>query len=48
MIRGALPFDGNGVLPLPSQGTKPIIAQFLKHRGITPNIVQDHLQDFFF
>jgi hypothetical protein len=48
MLNGALPIDGNGVLPLPSQGTKPIIKQFLDHRGITPEIMQDHLTDFFF
>ena len=46
-MKGAFPFDGNGVLPLPSQGTKMLIDRFLSKRGVTPELMQDHLQDKF-
>lgn len=48
MMKGAFPFDGNGVLPIPSLGTKTLIDRFLTKRGVTPEFMQEHLQEKFY
>jgi hypothetical protein len=48
MIDGKLPFDSNGVWALPEQPERPLVQQFLHHRGVEYTLMQDILTNKFF
>jgi hypothetical protein len=47
MMQGNLPFDQNGVIPLPKLPVKPVIQKFYDKRGLDENIILDKCQDLF-
>ena len=48
MASGGMPIDGNGVLALPQQENRSAVREFYEDRGITDEIVLEHLTTKYF
>lgn len=48
MLDGAIPFDSNGVLPLPKLELKEQVVNFYENKGINEDLVFEELEDRFY